>query len=33
MEAIWNDKQLERPPNAVYRVERQKFGKFNSMCK
>ncbi|XP_043527631.1 uncharacterized protein LOC122537987 [Frieseomelitta varia] len=25
MEAIWNDKQLERPPNAVCHVERQKF--------
>lgn len=25
MEAIWNHKQLERPPNAVCHVERQKF--------
>lgn len=33
MEAIWNDKQLERPPNAICHVECQKFGKFNSMYK
>lgn len=33
MEAIWNRMQLERPPNATCRIERHKFGKFNSACK
>lgn len=29
MEAIWNRKQLERPPNASCRIESKKIGKFN----